>query len=65
MNFNKDFYKSKTMWAAILIALASNALPSLKEVISEHPDYVMTFVTFIFGVLRIKTTEAISFKKQS
>jgi len=63
MNVNKQFYKSKTMWAAILIAVSSAVFPEAKEIIKEHPDYAMGVVTFIFGLLRADTKTAITFKK--
>ncbi len=63
MKIDKEFYKSKTMWAALLTALIPAIFPQAKEVIVEHPEYVMGAIAFIFSVLRIKTNSAVVVKK--
>jgi len=60
MKVNKKFYKSKTMWAAVLVAVVPVIFPDAKQVIEEHPDYVMGVVSFIFSALRISTSSAVS-----
>jgi len=51
----KTFYKSKTMWAAILTAVISSAIPEAKELVENNPKEVMGLVGFIFGLLRVVT----------
>lgn len=63
MKINKKFYKSKTLIAALLTTLIPAIFPDAQELIKEHPQYVMGFVTFVFGLLRFKTTEAIKVLK--
>lgn len=63
MNINKSFLKSKTMWASLFVAVVTELFPASKEIIKEHPDYVMYAIGFIFSALRITTTKPLTVKK--
>ena len=65
MKVNKSFYKSKTMWAAILTAVIPAIFPAAAELVKLHPEYIMGAVGVIFGLLRIDTNSAVVIKSKS
>lgn len=63
MVIKKEFYKSKTMWTSIIIAVVTTILPEAKALVEENPQAVMGAVGFIFGLLRITTDSSVVVKK--
>jgi hypothetical protein len=53
--YNKAWYKSKTMWASILVAFGTTMFPAAKEIVEQNPQIAMGVIGGIFGLLRITT----------
>ena len=62
MSYNKAWYKSKTMWAAVIVAISSSVFPEAKEMIQGNTESVMAAIGFLFGLLRIKTDAPVALK---
>ena len=63
MKFDKSYWKSKTLWATVLIAL-SGFTPDIQKEIKEDPAAAMTIVSAIFGVLRLTTKKKLVVKEE-
>jgi len=62
--FNKKWYKSKTMWASIIVALVTTIVPQAKGIVANNPEAVLGVIGFIFGLLRIKTETPVVLKNK-
>lgn len=55
----KKWYKSKTLWSAILVIITSFT-PLIEQSIKSHPTVTLSIISFIFGMLRIISTEKLT-----
>ena len=60
---DKSALKSKTLWVSLIVALAP-LFPAVRELIAANPEAVSALVGFIFGVLRLTTTQSIVLKRE-
>lgn len=58
MQINKKYLKSKTLYAALLVALVP-LFPEAEAFIKENPDMVMYAMAGIFGALRVVTKDSL------
>lgn len=52
---NKPFWQSKTIWFAIITAIAGALIPGATDWIKDNPEAFTTLMSTIFIVLRIVT----------
>lgn len=54
MKVNKSYFKSKTLWVSLIVAVAP-FFPEAQELIAAKPEMVGAVVGAVFGFLRIIT----------
>lgn len=52
MTVDKSYLKSKTLWAALLMAVLP-IFPQIQEIMKDNPELVGMFITAVFGGLRV------------
>jgi xanthine/uracil permease len=58
---SKVLWKSKTLWASLVVAVAA-FFPSVQALVASNPEIVGTGLALVFGVLRLVTKGKIDIK---
>ena len=56
MKINKSYFKSKTLWVSLIMAIAP-IFPQVQEIIVSKPEVVGMVVGGVFSLLRVATTQ--------
>lgn len=57
---DKSVLKSKTLWVSLIVAIAP-LFPVVQDIVSKNPEAVAGIVGAVFAILRITTTQPVTF----
>lgn len=63
MQFNKSFFKSKTLWVNLL-AIVGLMFPDVQDAVKDSPELVMSAFAVVNGILRLFTKKALVVKEE-